>query len=83
MPADLHCHTKISDGSTVIEDLITLAKSRKLTAISVTDHDTLAGVTRARVLGERFGVKVVPGVELSCFDNKRGRKVHLLAYLFT
>lgn len=83
MPADLHCHTKISDGSTVIEDLITLAKSRKLTAISVTDHDTLAGVTRARVLGERFGVKVIPGVEFSCYDSKRGRKVHLLAYLFT
>ena len=83
MPADLHCHTKISDGSTVLEDIITLAKSRRLTAISVTDHDTLAGVTRARVLGERFGVKVVPGVEFSCCDNKRNRKVHLLAYLFT
>lgn len=83
MPADLHCHTKISDGSTVLEDLITLAKSKKLSAISVTDHDTLAGVTRARVLGERFGVNVIPGVEFSCYDYKRDRKVHLLAYLFT
>ena len=83
MPADLHCHTKISDGSTVLEDVITLAKNKKLSAISITDHDTLAGVTRARVLGERFGVKVIPGAEFSCYDYKRNRKVHLLAYMFT
>lgn len=83
MSADLHCHTKISDGSTGLDDLILLAKRRKLSAIAVTDHDTLAGVTRAKVLGDRHGVKVIPGAEFSCWDAKRGRKVHLLAYLFT
>ncbi len=83
MSADLHCHTKISDGSTGLEDLIMLAKKRRILTISVTDHDTLAGVTRAKVLGERFGVRVIPGVEFSCYDYKRNRRVHLLAYLFT
>ena len=83
MSADLHCHTKISDGSTGLDDLILLAKRRRLSTIAVTDHDTLAGVTRAKVLGERHGVKVIPGAEFSCYDYKNNKKVHLLAYLFT
>ncbi len=82
MPADLHCHTRISDGSTTIEDLILLAKRRNMTTLSVTDHDTVAGVTRAKVIGGRFGVEVIPGAEFSCFDYKNNRKVHILAYLF-
>lgn len=81
MPADLHCHTKISDGSTGIEELVALAKSSSLTAIAVTDHDTFAGANRAKVIGERCGVQVIPGIELSCYDYKRGRKVHLLGYM--
>lgn len=83
MSADLHCHTKISDGSTGLDDLILLAKKRRISTIAVTDHDTLAGVTRAKVLGERYGVKVIPGVEFSCYDYSRNRRVHLLGYLFS
>jgi len=82
MPADLHCHTRISDGSTAIEDLILLAKRRNMMTLAVTDHDTVAGVTRAKVIGGRYGVDVIPGAEFSCFDYKNNRKVHLLAYLF-
>ncbi len=83
MPADLHCHTKISDGSTTLDDLILIAKRRRMQTISVTDHDTVAGVTRAKILGDRHGIEIIPGVEFSCFDYKRGRKVHLLAYMFS
>ncbi len=82
MPADLHCHTRISDGSIAIEDLIQLAKRRNMKTISITDHDTVAGVTRAKVIGGRFGVDVIPGAEFSCMDKKNNRKVHILAYLF-
>ncbi|MDR1001654.1 MAG: PHP domain-containing protein [Oscillospiraceae bacterium] len=81
MPADLHCHTKISDGSTSIDELVILAKNSGLTAVGITDHDTFAGANRAKVLGARQGVKVIPGIELSCYDYKRGRKVHLLGYM--
>ncbi|MBP3413960.1 MAG: PHP domain-containing protein [Clostridia bacterium] len=83
MGADLHCHTRISDGSISLDDLILLAKKRRISTIAVTDHDTLAGVTRAKILGDRFGVNVIPGVEFSCYDYKNGKKVHLLAYLFS
>lgn len=81
MPADLHCHTKISDGSTGLDELVTLAKKSALSAIAVTDHDTFAGASRARVIGDRQGITVIPGIEMSCFDKVRGRKVHLLGYM--
>ena len=81
MAADLHCHTKISDGSTAIDELVILAKNKGLSAISVTDHDTFGGVKRAKIFGDKFGVKVIPGVEISAFDYERKRKVHLLCYL--
>lgn len=81
MPGDLHCHTKLSDGTVGLEQLVELAKRTNLTAIAVTDHDTLAGTMRAKVIGERRGIRVLPGVELSCQDTERGRKVHLLCYL--
>lgn len=81
MTGDLHCHTKLSDGSVGIEELISIAKRSNLDCIAITDHDTLAGTERGKVIGERQGVKVIPGVELSSFDYKRGRKVHILCYL--
>lgn len=80
MPGDLHCHTKISDGSVGIEEVISLAKRRGLSTISVTDHDATAGSTRAVIIGKRQQVNVIHGVELSAVDTKRGNKVHLLCY---
>lgn len=81
MNGDLHCHTKLSDGSLGIEDLITLAKKRGLETIAITDHDCLAGTVRGKIIGERYGVNVIPGVELSATDTQTGKKVHLLCYL--
>jgi predicted metal-dependent phosphoesterase TrpH len=80
MAADLHCHTKISDGSVGIEEIITMAKRKGLSAISVTDHDSTAGATRAVIIGKRQQVNVIHGVELSTFDKQRGKKIHLLCY---
>lgn len=81
MTGDLHCHTKLSDGSMGIDELISLAKKSNLKAIAITDHDTLAGTVRAKIIGERQGLTVIPGVELSAYDFERGRNVHILSYL--
>uniref|UniRef100_UPI003FEE15CE PHP domain-containing protein n=1 Tax=Candidatus Fimivicinus sp. TaxID=3056640 RepID=UPI003FEE15CE len=82
MGGDLHCHTRLSDGSLGIEDLILLAKKLKVETIAITDHDCLAGTVRGKVIGERHGVQVIPGVEFSCIDPKReNRRAHLLCYL--
>ncbi|MDD6727742.1 MAG: PHP domain-containing protein [Eubacteriales bacterium] len=81
MAADLHCHTKLSDGSVGIEDLIVIAQKSGIDTIAITDHDCLAGTVRGQVIGKRYGVTVIPGVELSAFDNEAGKKVHILCYL--
>ena len=80
MIGDLHCHTKLSDGSCGLEDLIYYGKRAGLDVIAVTDHDTMVGVSRAMVLGKRYGIDVIPGTELSCRDPDTGRRVHLLCY---
>ena len=82
MAADLHCHTKMSDGSVAIDELVLLAKRQKLPVISVTDHDTLAGSVRAKICGDRNGVEVIPGVEFSSIDPATGRRAHVLCYFY-
>lgn len=81
MIGDLHCHTHLSDGSISIDDLIFYAKRAGLDFIAVTDHDTMDGVTRAEVLGRRYGITVIPAVEISCMNPLNGKKVHILCYL--
>ncbi len=81
MASDLHCHTKLSDGSVGIEDLIVIAQKSGIDTIAITDHDCLAGTVRGQVIGKRYGVTVIPGVEISAFDNEAGKKVHILSYL--
>lgn len=81
MAADLHCHTKLSDGSVGIEDLIVIAQKSGINTIAITDHDCLAGTVRGQVIGKRYGVEIIPGVELSAFDYEAGKKVHILSYL--
>ena len=79
--ADLHCHTKLSDGTLGIDDLVVLAKKSNIDTIAITDHDSLAGTVRGKLIGERYGVRVIPGVELTATDKKRGSKAHILCYL--
>ncbi len=81
MKGDLHCHTKLSDSSEGIEDVIALAKRIGLDFISLTDHDTMASFSRSKILAERYGIHVIPGVEFSAYDELRNRKVHILCYL--
>ena len=80
MSCDLHCHTKLSDGSVGIEELIALARRRGLKTIAITDHDTFAGAVRGVNIGRRQGIEVLPGAELSATDPATGRKVHILCY---
>ena len=81
MIGDLHIHSKLSDGSASLEDIVFYAKRSGLDFIAITDHDTLAGVSRAEILGRRYGVGIIPGVEISARDPDNGRRVHLLCYL--
>lgn len=76
---DLHAHTTASDGSLSPEDLIALAAHIGLTAIGITDHDTIDGLPEAHAAARAAGIEMVPGVELSVAYS-RGR-LHMLGYL--
>ena len=81
MTGDLHCHTKLSDGSMGIDDIIVLAQKCGVDTLAITDYDCLAGTIRAKLIGERHGIKVIPGVELSSYDSENEREVHLICYM--
>jgi len=77
---DLHAHTTASDGSFSPSELVALALERNLSAVGITDHDTIAGWDEAFAAGEESGIEIVPGVELS--TAYEGGRFHLLGYLF-
>ena len=75
---DLHCHTTASDGTCVPSDLVNEAFKVGLSAIAITDHDSVDGIYEATDVGNRIGVVVVPGIELS--TEYVGRDIHILGY---
>jgi predicted metal-dependent phosphoesterase TrpH len=77
-PIDLHVHTTFSDGTLTPREVIQLAQHVGLSAIAITDHDTVRGNREAIEEGGRFGIEVVPGVEVSV-DSHTGT-MHVLGY---
>lgn len=75
--SDLHIHSLHSDGEWTVEELIKEAKNKGLYAMALTDHDTVKGVKEALFFGEKYGVNVIKGLELSSI--KVG-DVHILGY---
>lgn len=74
---DLHTHSTASDGTLPPEQVIEAAARCGLKALALTDHDTIGGIPAAREAGERLGIRVITGVELSAFQE--GQEVHVLA----
>lgn len=75
---DLHSHTRASDGEWTTKQLVEAALSAGLTALAITDHDTLASYHEAKALTERKDLIIIPGVEVSSDYN--GQSLHLLGY---
>lgn len=74
---DLHIHTTASDGTDTPEEVVREAARIGLAAVAITDHDTAGGYLRAAAEGERCGLEVVPGIEIS---TKFRAAVHILGY---
>ena len=75
---DLHSHSTASDGSDSPRQLVELARRQGLTALALTDHDTVEGLAEARTAAEEAGVRLVQGCELSC--EVGAATMHLLVY---
>ncbi len=78
MRIDLHTHSAVSDGTQAPADLVASAAAAGLDVVALTDHDTTAGWVEALDAGQRLGVQVVTGTEVSC--STEGTSVHLLSY---
>ncbi|MFL5351587.1 PHP domain-containing protein [Archangium sp.] len=75
---DLHSHTTASDGQHSPAELVSLAASAGVTALAVTDHDTVAGLGEAAEAAKAHGMELVAGIELSAFVLRR--EVHILGH---
>jgi predicted metal-dependent phosphoesterase TrpH len=65
---DLHTHSTASDGARLPADVVRAAAAIKLAAMALTDHDTVSGLPEAEAAGTAFGVRIIPGVELSAVE---------------
>ena len=78
---DLHAHTNASDGTYSPEELIDYAHEKGLSAIAVTDHDTLEGILPARVHARQYtDLEVIPGIEFSTNSDICKQDIHILGY---
>lgn len=73
---DLHLHSTASDGSNPPDEVVALAVRAGVSAIALTDHDTVDGIATATSAAGPAGVRIVPGVELSAFLGDQ--EIHLL-----
>ncbi len=78
MNIDLHTHTLASDGRDTPSYVVQKAAELGLSAIAITDHDTLGGLAEAEDEGGKCSVEIIRGCELSV-KSKCG-EVHILAY---
>ena len=74
---DLHVHTTASDGTCTPRELILRAAAQGLSAVAITDHDTVLGLAEAMDAGLDTGVEVVPGIEVG---TRHGVSIHILGY---
>lgn len=76
---DLHCHSTASDGTLPPAEVVRLAKQNGLTALSLTDHDTVAGIEEAAHTAKELGIDFISGIEISAEYPHPGT-MHILGY---
>jgi 3',5'-nucleoside bisphosphate phosphatase len=77
-PIDLHLHSLHSDGKLAPADLVQRAKEAGVSALALTDHDSVRGIPEAREACRKEGILFVPGIELGVGVGTD--EIHLLGY---
>ena len=75
MHADLHLHSTASDGEHSPQEVVRRAVQAGFDTLALTDHDSVEGLAQAREAADALGVRLIPGVELSCGAQK---EIHIL-----
>ena len=78
---DLHTHSNASDGSLTPSELMDLAREKGLSAIALTDHDTIDGIREAmqraeEIRSEGYDLELIPGIEFS--SEYEGQDIHIV-----
>ena len=76
--ADLHIHSKFSDGLLSPKEIIDISIQKGLKCISITDHDTIKSQLEISKLHYENSINVVPGVEIS--TEYKNKEIHILGY---
>ncbi len=79
MYVDLHTHSTASDGTMSPSEVVRLAKDSGLSAIALTDHDTVSGIAEACATAQTIGIDFLPGIEISAEFPPPGT-LHILGY---
>ena len=74
--ADLHCHSTASDGTLPPAEVVVRACQHGVDILSLTDHDTTAGLEEAYLSAQENGIKLIPGIELS--TTWQGKLLHII-----
>src|SRR5207248_29544 len=75
---DLHTHSTASDGRRTPADLVACAAAAGVEVLSLTDHDTVAGLDEATAAASAHGIELVPGIEITAIRDDVD--VHVLGY---
>jgi len=76
---DLHTHSTFSDGSLTPEELVKEAKKNRLSALALTDHDTVSGIPHFLKACQKYKIKGIPGIEFSVNDElSDGGQIHII-----
>lgn len=75
-PIDLHVHSTASDGSLTPTEVVNRAAGLGLTAMALTDHDTVSGIDEALKAAKDLDMEVIPGIEVSCIYKEK--EIHIL-----
>ena len=76
--ADLHIHSKYSDGSHSPEEIVRIARAANVSLISVCDHNLVQGTLETAALARAAGLDYIPGAEIDAIF--RGLDIHILCY---
>ena len=80
---DLHVHSTASDGTYTPEEVAKLAKTIGLSAIALTDHDTIDGLDAFQKTGNTLGIETITGIEFAALWEKHHRpEIHIVGLGF-
>lgn len=78
---DMHLHSKWSDGSLKVSELIQKLKLNDISHAALTDHDCILGNEEFKKISDKYNIKTICGVELECFYNLNAPSyLHMLCY---